>query len=211
MADYFYKLRERGRMLDEGINNMSKIWSAPHIHVGGHLRYSVNDKNEENLEETAKANTETENLFKFVSESHKNMQKDMRESEKNLEEMQKFINDSKSVCDDLIQQCSDIETLFVENGYVPLKEEEEEENSSPKSEPTTNFENSYVSSTPYNPWKSKLKTFDASTPTEMKVKKEFIEDIQTPLAQKLLTSSILSRQVRPSPREPILSRYFKEL
>lgn len=53
------------------------------------------------------------------------MQKDMRESEKNLKEMHQFINDSKSVCDDLIQQCSDIETLFVENGYVALKGEEE--------------------------------------------------------------------------------------
>lgn len=70
MGDYFYKLRERGRILDEGINNMSRIWSAPHIHVGGHLRYSVNDKNEENLEETAKANTEAENLSKFVWELH---------------------------------------------------------------------------------------------------------------------------------------------
>lgn len=49
----------------------------------------------------------------------------MTESKKNLEEMRQFINDSRSICDDLMQQCSDIETLFVENGYVSPKEEVE--------------------------------------------------------------------------------------
>lgn len=46
----------------------------------------------------------------------------MLENETNLAEMRQFVNDSKSMCDDLIQQCSDIETLFIENGYIPIKE-----------------------------------------------------------------------------------------
>lgn len=68
MADYFYKLKERGRMLDDGINNLSEIWSAPHIHIGGHFRYAVNAGNKENLQETAKAHEATETILKTVIE-----------------------------------------------------------------------------------------------------------------------------------------------
>lgn len=72
-----------------------------------------------------------------------------------------------------------------------------------------NSENPYVESTPYIPWKSKLKQFDASTPTERKIKNEFVKDeFLTPLTQMLHTSRI-SKTARPTP--PVLSRYCKDL
>lgn len=68
MADYFDKLKEKGRMLDEGINNISKIWSAPHIHIGGHIRFTETDENTEDLKETSKAKLATETILKSCIE-----------------------------------------------------------------------------------------------------------------------------------------------
>ena len=66
MSDYFEKLRVEGQKLDEGINKLTEIWNAPHIHIGrSYARYT---ENSENLEDAGKAKAAAEALSKFVAE-----------------------------------------------------------------------------------------------------------------------------------------------